>query len=136
MTQEEAKAAAEAAIRSAQASLKAVQGTDWDESYGGLASVAAAREAQTAALEAHEALMSTLGEAFTAAQRALSKKFEKLEAVAVEAQQARMFSLQRTAGALQRKEYEASMYDIAPRQAPAPAPAPAAASQDDGFSFA
>lgn len=137
MTQEEAKAAAEKALLSAMGEIRRVKSADWEATYGELESVAEARKEQTNALEEHRAVVDSLGEAFEAAQRALAKKFEKLEADAVDGQRTRMFNLQRAAGALQRKEYEATMYDIAPRSQPAPeqsAPEPEA--QSNGFAFA
>ncbi|KAA0152038.1 hypothetical protein FNF29_04152 [Cafeteria roenbergensis] len=137
MTQEEAKAAAEKALLSAMAEIRRLQSADWEATYGELGSVAEARKEQASALEEHKAVVDSLGEAFDAAQRALAKKFEKLEASAVEAQRTRMFNLQRAAGALQRKEYEATMYDIAPRSQPAPErPSPEAEAQSNGFAFA
>jgi septal ring factor EnvC (AmiA/AmiB activator) len=151
MTQEEAKKAAETALLSAAAEMKRISGIEWEEEYGSLSDLAAARQAQGQAMEEHEAILTSLREAFRAANMALAKKFQKLEAAATESQRSRMFILQRTASNIQRREYEATMYDITPAsQVPPAAPSPPTRDTDspvdspppvppalaNGFSFA
>lgn len=114
MTQEEAKAAAEKALLGAAAEMKRIAGTEWEEEYGGLEDLAAAREEQSKAMGEHEAILALLREAYSAARIALAKKFQKLETSAAESQHTRMFVLQRAASAIQKREYEATLYDITP----------------------